>query len=88
MILSRLIYWIVLRVGRPFTRLLFYPICLILLVPRTHRSSRDYHRCDLMRAPRFSDTLKHFHTFSATILDRAYQLTNRRDILAITIHDL
>ena len=83
----RLICWIALNLSRPFARFWLYPITLYFLLtsPRVRFSSKNY----LKRIPGKTGNLfqiaKHIFSFSATILDRVYFLTDQYDLFDITV---
>src|SRR6185312_16083867 len=72
--LLRLTGWIALQIGRPFARVLLYPIALYFLVTGqvARSASREYLSRITGRPPRWWDVFRHFHCFAATILDRIY----------------
>lgn len=71
--------WLVLSLGRRFGCILMLPISLYfsILSRGTARISRSYLEKALGRPARFTDVFKHYLTFSITIMDRFYFLTNR-----------
>ncbi len=77
--LIRLLAWMTLRLGRAIARWFLYPICLyFLLFSRgTRRTSREYLRLVLNRAPGWKDVFRHYHAFASTIHDRVYLLSGR-----------
>ena len=91
-LLVRLLLWIALTLGRRLARLLLYPICayFILFAPNARRASREYLSRALGRPSRLADTYRHFHTFAATLLDRAFLLNERFDLFDVRVqgHDL
>lgn len=80
--------WIALSLGRGPARVALHPItAYFLLFSATARSaSNEFLRKTLGRPPSIRDVYRHFHTFSATILDRVYLLTGREQLLDIRIH--
>ncbi len=60
--------------GRPVARLLLGPIVgyFWLFSPTARRASRDYLQRVLPRPVRVADSLRHFHAFAATLLDRLF----------------
>jgi predicted LPLAT superfamily acyltransferase len=78
----RCIVWLALRLGRPATRLLLYPICLYFLAfsSGAHRASEQYLRRALGRTPSFVDRFRHYHCFAACVLDRVYLLNDQLDL--------
>jgi predicted LPLAT superfamily acyltransferase len=83
----RLIVWIALRLGRRFTRLLLYPICLYFLAFSTgsRAASRAYLRRALGRAPRRGERFRHYFTFASCALDRVYLLNDQIELFDIRI---
>ncbi|MBV8665947.1 MAG: acyl-CoA synthetase [Burkholderiaceae bacterium] len=71
--------WVTLKFGRPFGRLFLPPICLYFIVFSVagRRSSRDYLRRVLGRAPGWRDVLRHYHAFASTVHDRLYLLSGQ-----------
>jgi predicted LPLAT superfamily acyltransferase len=81
----RLAVWLMLKLGRPASRLLLYPICayFVLFSRRARRASAGYLRRVLGRR---GNVFRHYHTFAATILDRLYFLAGRYGEFDITMH--
>jgi predicted LPLAT superfamily acyltransferase len=81
----RLIFWIALRLGRPFARALLYPISgyFLLFAPKQRRASFHYLNRVLNRPATWLDVGKHIHCFASTILDRLYLITAQFDQLQI-----
>ena len=73
-LLIRLIAWLATAVGRPFCRMLLYPIVLYFLVSdaTARRSSSEFIGFVRGRPARLREVFAHFHTFAATLLDRVY----------------
>ena len=71
--------WLVLSFGRGFGRLLMLPISLYfaLFSQGTAKASRNYLEKALRRRARVWHVFKHYLTFSITIMDRLYFLTDR-----------
>ena len=86
--LIRLIGLLALKFGRTAVRILLYPTAFyfVLLVPKARRASRHYLRRVLGRSPTFGEVFKHVHTFSSTILDRVYLLSDQVEKFDISIH--
>jgi predicted LPLAT superfamily acyltransferase len=84
----RLIVWIALTLGRSSARLFLYPISFYfyLRAKEARSASSKYLHKVLQREPGFIDHLRHFHTFSATILDRVFLLNGRYDKFDIRVH--
>jgi predicted LPLAT superfamily acyltransferase len=72
----RLMVWLALWLGRPFARLLLYPLAAYFLCTGGHaaEASRRFLRHVLSREPRWSDRLDSWHTYAAVLLDRIYLL--------------
>lgn len=85
----RLILWITRNMGRWAGRALLYPITLYFLVgaPAARRSSRQYLDKVLGRPASLMDLARHIHTFSSTILDRIFLLTDQHERLDVRPHD-
>ncbi len=86
----KMLVWMALHLGRGLTRwLLLYPVSLYFLVfsAGARRASADYLRRVLGRAAGFADCLRHYHSFSATVLDRIYLLNDWYDLFDIRVHD-
>ncbi|HTD06379.1 acyl-CoA synthetase [Undibacterium sp.] len=84
----KILAWVTLKFGRAFGRIFLYPICLyfILFSLEARRSSVDYLRRVLPRAPRWRDVLRHYHTFASTIHDRLYMLTGQYHYFDVQVH--
>ena len=82
----RAMVWLALTAGRRWARLLLHPISAYFLMfsVEARQSSRDYLRRVLGREPRLADVYRHYHTFSATILDRVYLM--KGDYSAFDVH--
>ena len=80
----RFAVWLMLKLGRPASRLVLYPICayFVLFSRRARRASRDYLRRVLGAQ---GSVFRHYHAFAATILDRVYFLAGRYDELEVTM---
>lgn len=85
-----LISTLAMRLGRPVTRLLLFPIALYFLLRRApeRRASRRYLSKVLGREATLGDVARHFHTFSGITLDRVFLLTQSLDSLDISTHGL
>jgi predicted LPLAT superfamily acyltransferase len=67
--------------GRRVTRLLLHPIVWVYILDRRARQhSARYLARALGRPATWGDVYRHLHTFSATVLDRAYLLQERFDL--------
>jgi predicted LPLAT superfamily acyltransferase len=86
--LMRVISWIALKLGRPFSRVLLVPISLYFLLfsIKARRASRLYLQHALGRDAGWLDFYRHYFCFSATILDRLYFLSGRHAEFDITVH--
>jgi len=84
---TRFMVWYVLTLGRRAGRILLGPIALYFMVFSTKASvaSREYLSRVFGRRPRFAEVLRHYYTFSTTIMDRVYFLTDQHDRLDITV---
>lgn len=73
--------------GRRRAQFFLYPVCLYFLLtsPAALRASRDYLSRVLGRRPGWRDSFRHFHTFGACVLDRAFLLNERDEGLRITV---
>ena len=83
----RLIRWFALHTGRPFARLLLWPIVVyfFLTAPVARRASRDYlGRVHGRPAPPLAP-LRHFYWFAATLIDRLYFLRGEVDRFRVEI---
>jgi predicted LPLAT superfamily acyltransferase len=83
----RTIVWVALHLGRNLTRLLLYPISLYFLIfsSASRRASEDYLARALGHRPRFTDRLRHYHTFGACILDRVYLLNDQLELFDVSL---
>lgn len=90
--LLRLVVWLVLGLGRTlgysWGRVLLYPISayFFLFSPGTRRASRRYLARALDRAPSWTESFRHYHTFAATILDRLCLFAGRHDLFDLEVH--
>src|SRR5262245_45164985 len=85
--MMRAITWLALKLGRPRTRWLLFPLSLYYLAfaPRARRASRAFLSRALGRDARLSDVLKNFNTYAATLHDRIYLISDRFENLDISI---
>lgn len=83
----RFMAWFALTMGRPAARLLLVPITLyfLLFAPAARRHSRRYLQRVLGRPPRWAERWRHFHSFSAVVLDRVYFVRGRMDLFDLQI---
>jgi len=86
--LLRFMIWVTLRLGRGAGRALLPLIVLYFLAfsRRARAASRGYLARVLERRPTLADVFRHYHTFAATLLDRAYLLSGRFDYFDIRLH--
>lgn len=89
-VLLRFMAWLGLSAGRPVSRLLLFPICayFLLFSVAARRASRQYLTIILGRPAGLRDVFRHYHTFSATILDRVFFLKGRFQNYEISIEGL
>jgi predicted LPLAT superfamily acyltransferase len=75
------------RLGRPFGRLLLYPIAVyyFLFAPTPRRHSLGYLRRALGRAPAALDRFRHVFSFASILLDRLYLVAGRHDLFQVSI---
>ncbi|WP_370299502.1 lipid A biosynthesis acyltransferase [Abyssibacter sp.] len=75
----RSVFWFGVRLGRPATRCVLWPIVAYFLLTgrAARRASRDFLRVALRRPVRWGDQWRHFFYFAATILDRLYFYAGR-----------
>jgi len=85
----RLIRWIALHLGRGVARSLLYPITgyFLLTASNQRRASREFLSLVLDRPVGLRDLARHFHTFSSTILDRVFMMTDRYDCFDLKVHN-
>lgn len=84
----RFIVWVALTLGRPAARLLLYPTCLYFLLfsRQTSAASRKYLRKVLAREPRVAEEFRHYFTFAAAILDRAFLFNDQYARFDVRVH--
>ncbi|MDX1431809.1 MAG: lipid A biosynthesis acyltransferase [Gammaproteobacteria bacterium] len=84
----RLIRWVAVQLGRAPARALLGPITLyfVLTSPAARRASRAYLGRVLGRRAGVLQTLRHFHTFAATVLDRVFLITGRHEGFTLDVH--
>jgi predicted LPLAT superfamily acyltransferase len=84
--LLRMMAFVALRLGRPLARCILYFIAgyFFLFAPAARRSSRQYLRRALGRAPSARDRFRQLFAFAATILDRFYLIRDPYALLTIT----
>ena len=84
----RLITWIAMSLGRSAARLLLYPICLYFLAfsRRAQSASRQYLSKALGRRAGVADSFRHYHTFAAVLLDRAFLLNDQISRFDVQVH--
>jgi predicted LPLAT superfamily acyltransferase len=83
----RLLVAVALLLGRRVARLVLYPVCFYFLISAStpRAASRRYLSKVLGRAPRFSDSFRHFFAFGAVGLDRVYLLKDRVELFQAEI---
>jgi predicted LPLAT superfamily acyltransferase len=88
MAILRVAVWVARGLGRPVSRLLLVPVCVLFVVfhAEARTASKHYLARALGRAPRGRDVLRHFFTFATTVLDRVYLLNDEAHRFDITIH--
>ncbi len=87
----RLIVWIALHLGRPAARALLAPIAayfLLFSARATRAASRKYLAKALGRKPGLLDVFRHYHAFSAVVLDRVFLLGDRFEAVDVRLHNL
>jgi predicted LPLAT superfamily acyltransferase len=84
----RVILWIALRIGRTAARAALYPITLYFLIKAApqRRASRNFLSRVLGRPAGIVEIARHIYAFSATILDRVYLLSGRRQLLDVRVY--
>jgi predicted LPLAT superfamily acyltransferase len=84
----RVITWIALRIGRPVTWCLQYPITLYFFLTsrNTRQASYAFLERALGRPATWRDSFRQHRYFACTILDRVYLLSGRYQSLDIRIH--
>jgi len=84
-----IIRWIAIRLGRPVARIILYPISIYFLcfsiMART--ASKQFLTRVTGKPAGIRQQFRHFHSFSATILDRVFLFTGQEKLLDIRIHD-
>jgi len=91
---GRFAIWLIrsigLYLGRPFARVLLYPITLYFFLRRgpERRASRVFLRRAFGRRSSSFAVLRHLHAYAATILDRVFLLTGALDRFDVRIHGL
>ena len=87
--LLRLMFRIAMLMGRPVARALLWPIAAFfwLRTPAARADSNRYLRRLRGTEPGWSDSFRHYLTFSRTILDRFYLLGGREKLLDVHLHD-
>jgi len=84
----RAVFWLGLRLGRPLTRCVLWPIVAYFLLTGqgARRASRGFLAVALGRPARLADLWRHFFYFASTILDRLYFYAGRTRALDVTVH--
>ena len=85
-----LMRWLSLGLGRTVSRwvLPFIALYFYIAAPAARQASRSYLNCALGRPPRWTDVLRHFHAFAATVHDRAFLLNDRFDQFDIELESV
>lgn len=78
--------WCALLLGRRVGRLLLFPICtyFMLFSHTGRRASRGYLARLFGRKPTWREVFRHHYAFASTLLDRAFLLRGRAEVLAFT----
>jgi len=86
--LIRFMVWIALTMGRPVARALLYPTALYFLAfsPLARKASVNFLCRALGRKSGVADSFRHFHSFSATILDRVFLLNDQYSSFEVQVH--
>ena len=86
--LIRTILWIALRLGRGMGRALLYPISAYFFIfsSQARRASQQYLGKILGRKATPLEVFRHYHTFSATILDRVYLFSGQHELFDLEVH--
>ncbi len=79
--------WVALTLGRPFARLLLYPITAyyLLFAPAVRRQSLAFLRRVLGPRAGIAHVARHLHRFAAVILDRVFLLSGQARLLDIRL---
>lgn len=85
----RLIAWLARVAGRPFCRLLLYPIVLYFMATdkAARKASADFLQRVWGRKPKASEVFRHLRCFATTLLDRVYLANHEVDRFNITIEN-
>lgn len=85
--LIRLMVWIILRVGRPASRIAAWPICayFFLFAPQARAASLAYLARALGRPPGIADRWRLYWCFATCLLDRVLLLNGRADLFDIEV---
>lgn len=85
--LIHLITWLARSAGRPFCRVLLYPIVLYFVATDAiaRRASREFLGVAQGRPARWADVFAHLHCFAATLLDRVYMAAGEFDRFQVTV---
>jgi predicted LPLAT superfamily acyltransferase len=84
----RVIVWIALHIGRPFARVLLYPIAAYFLVFSDRTPSIDILTRVRGHSPSWIELFRHYLVFSETILDRVFVFVGRDEFFKIDVHGL
>ncbi|HXC39933.1 MAG TPA: hypothetical protein VN667_13425 [Burkholderiales bacterium] len=85
-----LIAWLARKAGRPFCRMLLYPIvAYFFITDRTaRRASADFLRTVDRKRVRWRQVFRHLYTFAATLLDRVYMASGEFHRFEVAIEGL
>lgn len=88
--LVRLMFWIMLTLGRQVGQMLLYPITVYFFLASApaRAASRDYLARVLGRAATTAEVLRHFFSFASVIFDRVFLLSGRLDGYRIDVEGL
>lgn len=84
-----LIAWLARTAGRPFCRLLLYPIVLYFLITdqTARRASFEFISAVKGRPARVGEIFDHIYSFAVTLLDRVYMANNDFERFEVTIEN-
>ena len=85
----KLITWIAFTFGRRVSRVLLYPVCLyfVLFARAGVRASRQYLGRVFGRPAAWREVFQHHFVFASVLLDRAFMLAGRRQILDVDVQN-
>lgn len=87
--LLKLIAWLACKAGRPFCRVLLYPIVVYFMLTDTvaRRASAEFLRSAQGKPARVCDVFAHMYCFAATLLDRVYMARGELHRFEISIEN-